>query len=175
MQRQGHANPGRADFAVSRQHPTKAVRTWPLARSGRAEIAPYGDFRRPFTVQKKVAPAEEQTRRAERDCARGVIRGPAKAARLPGRTLENYEGTMLLLTRKLGENIRIGDDVKITIVEVKGNHVKLGIDAPPSVKVHREEIYERIQEENRRAQASKPEPPDASWSEPPDASGSEPK
>lgn len=60
---------------------------------------------------------------------------------------------MLLLTRKLGENIRIGDDVKITIVEVKGNHVKLGIDAPPSVKVHREEIYERIQQENRRAQA----------------------
>jgi carbon storage regulator len=64
------------------------------------------------------------------------------------------EGTMLLLTRKLGENIRIGDDVKITIVEVKGNHVKLGIDAPPSVKVHREEIYERIQQENRRAQAA---------------------
>ena len=60
---------------------------------------------------------------------------------------------MLLLTRKLGENIRIGDDVKITIVEVKGNHVKLGIDAPPSVKVHRVEIYERIQMENRRAQA----------------------
>ena len=57
---------------------------------------------------------------------------------------------MLLLTRKLGENIRIGDDVKITIVEVKGNHVKLGIEAPPSVKVHREEIYERIQAENRR-------------------------
>ena len=64
------------------------------------------------------------------------------------------EGTMLLLTRKLGENIRIGDDVKITIVEVKGNHVKLGIDAPPSVKVHREEIYERIQQE-RREQALK--------------------
>ena len=64
---------------------------------------------------------------------------------------------MLLLTRKLGENIRIGDDVKITIVEVKGNHVKLGIDVPPSVKVHREEIYERIQEENRRAKALKPE------------------
>lgn len=62
---------------------------------------------------------------------------------------------MLLLTRKLGENIRIGDDVKITIVEVKGNHVKLGIDAPPSVKVHREEIYERIQQENRRAQAER--------------------
>ena len=75
----------------------------------------------------------------------------------PGRMPEIVEGTMLLLTRQLGEKIRIGDDVKITIVEVKGNHVKLGIDAPPSVKVHREEIYERIQEENRRAQAAKPE------------------
>jgi carbon storage regulator len=73
---------------------------------------------------------------------------------------EIVEGTMLLLTRKLGENIRIGDDVKITIVEVKGNHVKLGIDAPPSIKVHREEIYERIQEENRRAQGLKPESSD---------------
>ncbi len=61
---------------------------------------------------------------------------------------------MLLLTRKLGENIRIGDDVKITIVEVKGNHVKLGIEAPPSIKVHREEIYERIQQERQRANAA---------------------
>jgi len=68
---------------------------------------------------------------------------------------------MLLLTRKLGENIRIGDDVKITIVEVKGNHVKLGIDAPPNVKVHREEIYERIQQENRRAQELKDNGPAA--------------
>ncbi|MBI4364047.1 MAG: carbon storage regulator CsrA [Candidatus Latescibacteria bacterium] len=82
---------------------------------------------------------------------------------------------MLLLTRKLGENIRIGDDVKITIVEVKGNHVKLGIDAPPSVKVHREEIYERIQQENRRAQGLKPEPPDGSAPEPSDGSAPEPK
>ena len=64
---------------------------------------------------------------------------------------------MLLLTRKLGENIRIGDDVKITIVEVKGNHVKLGIDAPPSVKVHREEIYERIQQERQRAAQGGPQ------------------
>jgi carbon storage regulator len=73
---------------------------------------------------------------------------------LSGRTPERCEGTMLLLTRKLGENIRIGDDVKITIVEVKGNHVKLGIDAPPSIKVHREEIYERIQQERQRANAA---------------------
>lgn len=58
---------------------------------------------------------------------------------------------MLVLTRKLGENIRIGDDVKITVLEVRSGQVKLGIEAPPQVKVHREEIYARIQEENRRA------------------------
>ncbi len=81
---------------------------------------------------------------------------------------------MLLLTRKLGENIRIGDDVKITIVEVKGNHVKLGIDAPPSVKVHREEIYERIQQENRRAQQMKSEGANGSGSEPKSALKPEP-
>jgi carbon storage regulator len=64
---------------------------------------------------------------------------------------------MLVLTRKLGENIRIGDTVKITVLEVRSGQVKLGIEAPPEVKVHREEIYARIQEENRRAQGWKPE------------------
>ncbi len=63
---------------------------------------------------------------------------------------------MLVLTRKLGENIRIGDTVKITVLEVRSGQVKLGIEAPPEVKVHREEIYARIQEENRRAQGGKP-------------------
>ncbi len=67
---------------------------------------------------------------------------------------------MLVLTRKLGENIRIGDSVKITVLEVRSGQVKLGIDAPPDVKVHREEIYARIQEENRRSAAgTKPPPP----------------
>ena len=64
---------------------------------------------------------------------------------------------MLVLTRKLGENIRIGDSVKITVLEVRSGQVKLGIEAPPEVKVHREEIYARIQEENRRAQRQKAE------------------
>jgi carbon storage regulator len=64
---------------------------------------------------------------------------------------------MLVLTRKLGENIRIGDTVKITVLEVRSGQVKLGIEAPADVKVHREEIYARIQEENRRAQTWKPE------------------
>jgi len=65
---------------------------------------------------------------------------------------------MLVLTRKLGENIRIGDSVKITVLEVRSGQVKLGIEAPPEVKVHREEIYARIQEENRKAQRWKSEP-----------------
>ena len=54
---------------------------------------------------------------------------------------------MLILTRKLGENIRIGDKIKIIVLDVKGGQVKLGIDAPPNVAVHREEIYERIRHE----------------------------
>ena len=64
---------------------------------------------------------------------------------------------MLVLTRKLGENIRIGDLIKITVLEVRSGQVKLGIDAPPDVKVHREEIYARIQAENRRAASTSPE------------------
>src|SRR2546425_74466 len=66
---------------------------------------------------------------------------------------------MLVLTRKLGENIRIGDSVKITVLEVRSGQVKLGIEAPPEIKVHREEIYARIQEENRRAQRRKAQTP----------------
>ena len=66
---------------------------------------------------------------------------------------------MLVITRKLGENIRIGDSVKITILEVRSGQVKLGIEAPPEVKVYREEIYARIQEENRLALASSRPPP----------------
>ena len=58
---------------------------------------------------------------------------------------------MLVLTRKMGESIRIGDEIKVTIVEVDGNSVKIGIDAPRSVTVHREEVYQRILEENRQA------------------------
>ena len=58
---------------------------------------------------------------------------------------------MLVLTRKLGEKIQIGDDISIVIMEVKGKQVKLGIKAPSNIKVHREEIYQKIQDENIRA------------------------
>ena len=54
---------------------------------------------------------------------------------------------MLILTRCLGENLRIGDDVTITVLGVTGNQIRIGIDAPKDVEVHREEIYERIQKE----------------------------
>ena len=52
-----------------------------------------------------------------------------------------------MLTRKPGEWIVIGDNIRILLAEVKGNHVKLGIEAPADITVHREEIYQRIQKE----------------------------
>ncbi|MDZ4201227.1 MAG: carbon storage regulator CsrA [Gallionella sp.] len=55
---------------------------------------------------------------------------------------------MLILTRRLGESINIGNDVKITLLEIKGNHVRIGIVAPPEMAVHREEVYRLIQEQN---------------------------
>jgi len=54
---------------------------------------------------------------------------------------------MLILTRRVGETLMIGDDVTITVLGVKGNQVRIGINAPKDVPVHREEIYQRIKEE----------------------------
>lgn len=55
---------------------------------------------------------------------------------------------MLVLTRKLEESIIIGEEIKITVLEIKGCQVKIGIEAPPETIVHREEIFERIKDEN---------------------------
>ena len=57
---------------------------------------------------------------------------------------------MLILTRKVGESLIIGDDVSVVVLGVKGNQVRIGVDAPKSISVHREEIYNRIQEENSK-------------------------
>ena len=59
---------------------------------------------------------------------------------------------MLILTRRVGETVMIGNDVTVTVLGVKGNQVRIGINAPKNVAVHREEIYERI----RREQGSEP-------------------
>ncbi|PLW81309.1 carbon storage regulator [Kineobactrum sediminis] len=61
---------------------------------------------------------------------------------------------MLILTRKVGETLMVGDEVTITVLGVKGNQVRIGVNAPRDVAVHREEIYNRIQEDGT------PPPPD---------------
>ncbi len=61
---------------------------------------------------------------------------------------------MLILTRRVGETIVIGDDVIITVLGIKGNQVRIGINAPKDVSVHREEIYQRIQQEKNTTQAA---------------------
>jgi carbon storage regulator len=57
---------------------------------------------------------------------------------------------VLILTRRIGETLMIGNEVTVTVLSVKGNQVRIGIEAPKDVAVHREEIYERVQRENEQ-------------------------
>ena len=61
---------------------------------------------------------------------------------------------MLILTRRVGETLMIGDEVTVTVLGVKGNQVRIGVNAPKNVSVHREEIYERIKKEQSDSSSS---------------------
>lgn len=58
---------------------------------------------------------------------------------------------MLILTRKVGESIRINENICVTIVDVDGKNIKIGIEAPKTISIHREEVFLRIKEENKKA------------------------
>lgn len=64
---------------------------------------------------------------------------------------------MLILTRRVGESLMIGDNVNVTVLGIKGNQVRIGVNAPKDVAVHREEIYQRIQQEGAQEVASQAE------------------
>lgn len=64
---------------------------------------------------------------------------------------------MLILARKIGEGITIADDITVTVLDIKNGQVKLGVDAPAAIAIHRNEVYERIKEENVRAAKESPQ------------------
>ena len=61
---------------------------------------------------------------------------------------------MLILTRRVGEKLMIGEDISVSVLGVQGNQVRIGVHAPSHIAIHREEIYERIREENRALEKS---------------------
>ena len=79
-------------------------------------------------------------------CPVGLLVKPTSPAHF-----NHHEDNMLVLSRHRDESIMIGDDVVVTIVDIRGDKVRLGIEAPQSIPVHRQEVYDAIQRENRRA------------------------
>jgi carbon storage regulator CsrA len=60
---------------------------------------------------------------------------------------------MLILTRRVGEKLKISDDIDVTVLDIKGNQIRLGINAPKSIPIHREEIYDRIQQKESKQES----------------------
>lgn len=88
----------------------------------------------------------------DKKCGIGVFIWPTRIIRLGHRKCitynkESWRFEMLILTRRVGETLMVGDDVSVTVLGVKGNQVRIGVNAPKEVSVHREEIYQRIQKE----------------------------
>ncbi len=69
---------------------------------------------------------------------------------------------MLILTRRVGESLRIGDEVSVTVLGIKGSQVRIGVNAPKNIAVHREEVYDRINEEKSKNSADIPINPEKS-------------
>ena len=78
----------------------------------------------------------------------------------PAATQEEGDETMLILTRRGGESLKIGDEVTITVLGIRGSEVRIGVAAPRAIPVHREEVYARIQAEKLSMAANEPQTPD---------------
>jgi carbon storage regulator len=71
---------------------------------------------------------------------------------------------MLILSRKVNEKIMIGEDISVSIIEIQGDHIRIGVDAPKNIKIFRQEVFDAIKMENRAAATSAPLPPEFRFS-----------
>src|SRR5436190_22172528 len=106
--------------------------------------------------------AHRDVRMGTRDADRhGSRRGQKVDLRRNSSTFANEDAgrsqRMLVLSRQRDETIMIGDDIEVTVVDIRGDKVRLGINAPKSISVHRKEVYDAIRRENREAAQVKPE------------------
>ena len=79
---------------------------------------------------------------------------------------------MLILSRKVNEKIMIGDNISVSVIEIRGDQVRIGVDAPKTVKVFRQEVYDAIKAENKAAAESKPVLPDVNFGSSPGGASS---
>ena len=126
-------------FPIGRQAPYSCHRApWPTNRWRFVSAPATEDTQQNLSVGELLSAESVFNEKEEGHAPTAAATGPAVFYI----TKENY---MLILTRKVGESIVINDDIKVTILGVKGMQVRIGIDAPKDVQVHREEIFKRIQ------------------------------